>query len=332
MNETTVKAVLSKYNIKYKKILPSQSGYRNEIWPIITNKYQTINLTFFKQEHKIEERIKRASEVSGWLAQQGLPCRVQIDPRLIVVKSGRCRRVAGLFDYLSGDTIAWESYTKKHLKVLGYSMAIMHNNLANYTQPLPSIYDEISYITKTMINYFTNRQIANAIAKKLQIKVNVMAIETLNSAILSCKHLSNQQALHMDFVRGNILYSQDKTSVLFLDGISVSGILDFEKTAFGYVGIDIGRTLAFLYVDCKNKSPSKVYRSFLLSGYYKNGLSTVKLNNILLTKIILYFLLYDFYKFMAHNPYQDLYQNQHFLRTKKILLQFDIIKYEQVKG
>nr|MBP9821206.1 hypothetical protein [Candidatus Saccharibacteria bacterium] len=73
MNEKTVKSVLNKYNIKYIKILKSQSGYRNEIWPVITRSNQIINLTFFKQEFKVEDRIKRASGVSDWLAKQGLP-------------------------------------------------------------------------------------------------------------------------------------------------------------------------------------------------------------------------------------------------------------------
>ena len=326
MNEKTVKAVLNKYNIKYKKILEPQSGYRNEIWPVITINNQTINLTFFKQEPNIEERIKRSSEVSGWLANNGLPCRLQIDSRLIVLQGKRNKRVAGLYNYLPGNTIAWESYTKKHLKLLGYSMAVMHNKLTKYNKPLPPIYNEITNLTNIMYKYFTNKQVINAISGKLQLKINVNQINTLKSHMLNCKNFPNQQALHMDFVRGNILYNIDKTETLHLNGLSVSGILDFEKTAYGYVGIDIGRTLAFLYVDCKYKKPSEVYKSFLLSGYYKKGLSSVNLNNNLLTNIILYFLLYDFYKFLAHNPYQDLHKNQHYLRTRNILQQFGIIE------
>ncbi len=332
MNEKTVKSVLNKYNIKYIKILKSQSGYRNEIWPVITRSNQIINLTFFKQEPKVEDRIKRASSVSDWLAKQGLPTRVQIDPRLLAIQSKGYKRVAGLYNYLPGNTIAWESYTKKHLKLLGYSMAVMHGKLVNYNQPLPYIYDEITSLTNIMCKYFINKQVLDAIQNKLLLKVDVKQIKTLSSAILSCKNIPNQQVLHMDFVRGNILYSKDITSTLSIDGLSVSGILDFEKTTYGYVGIDIGRTLAFLYVDCKYKNPSQVYKSFLTSGYYKKGLSKVKLNSNLLTNIILYFLLYDFYKFLAHNPYESLYKNQHYVRTRNILQQFGIIKHEQVKG
>lgn len=332
MNEKTVKAVLNKYNIKYRKILEPQSGYRNEIWPVITTNNQTINLTFFKQEPNIEERIKRSSEVSDSLANNGLPCRLQIDSRLLVLQGKSNKRVAGLYNYLPGNTIAWESYTKKHLKLLGYSMAVMHGKLANYNQPLPYIYDEITNLTNIMSKYFINKQVLDAIQNKLLLKVDVKQINTLNNAILSCKNLPNQQVLHMDFVRGNILYNKDNMSTLSIDGLSVSGILDFEKTAYGHVGIDIGRTLAFLYVDCKYKNPSQVYKSFLTSGYYKKGLSKVKLNNNLLTNIILYFLLYDFYKFLAHNPYESLHKNQHYVRTRNILQQFGIIKHEQVKG
>lgn len=332
MNKDTVIAVLDKYKVKYKTILAPQSGYRNEIWPVITNTNKTINLTFFKEESNAVNRINRASSVSGWLATQGLPTRTQIDPRLLQLKSLNHNRIAALFNYLPGDTIAWESYSKKHLELLGYSMAVMHNKLQDYSKPLPNIYDETTYITNAIHKYFLNKQTTQAISSKLLLKIDVKKILLLHKTILNCKNLPNQQALHMDYVRGNILYSKDKSSALSFGGLSVSGILDFEKTAYGYVGIDIGRTLAFLYVDCKYKKPSQVYKYFLKSGYYKKGLSKVRLNNNLLTNIVLYFLLYDFYKFLAHNPYESLYQNQHYVRTRIILQQFGIIKQVQVKG
>ncbi len=76
--------------------------------------------------------------------------------------------------------------------------------------------------------------------------------------------------LHMDFVRGNILYSQNHE-------LRISGILDFEKAAYGSPLFDIARTYAFLLVDCKYKSEKEIGKYFLRSGYIKRG--KLKLNS-----------------------------------------------------
>jgi len=86
-------------------------------------------------------------------------------------------------------------------------------------------------------------------------------------------------------------------------------------------------------VDCKHKSEQQVRKYFLFSGYQKRGnnrLPKVRLTGIsktsdLLARLVDIFLLYDFYKFLRHNPYQSLSDNEHFLRTRDLLLSRELI-------
>jgi Ser/Thr protein kinase RdoA (MazF antagonist) len=126
----------------------------------------------------------------------------------------------------------------------------------------------------------------------------------------------SQQPLHMDFVRGNILFDDDK----------ITGILDFEKASLGHVIMDVSRTLAFLLVDCKYKTPEKVRKYFLKSGYFKDTGGKI-INLKLMDLLIEMFLTYDFYKFLRHNPYESLLQNQHYLRTRDILINLGVISF-----
>jgi len=146
--------------------------------------------------------------------------------------------------------------------------------------------------------------------------------------------------LHLDFVRGNILFERlpshgslqtpmvnklnfdlDQTSKLTL---SIAGILDWEKTALGAPVIDVARTLAFLIIDCQCKPESKVKKYFLDSGYEKRGQQTLHYKQ-LLDPLVELFLCYDFYKFLKHNPYEFLPQNEHFIRTTTWLKQHQLL-------
>ncbi len=46
----------------------------------------------------------------------------------------------------------------------------------------------------------------------------------------------------------------------------------------------------------------------------------------LLEVLVDLFLFYDFYKFLRHNPYESLTDNEHFIRTKAILLRQGLIR------
>ena|SRR5579862_918408 len=131
----------------------------------------------------------------------------------------------------------------------------------------------------------------------------------------------------MDFVRGNILFTSSPT-------LEITGILDFEKAARGHPSFDIARTLAFLYVDCKYKEVDQVRRAFLLSGYHRYGRTPYRPVTVrttlgpydLLETLIDIFLLYDFYKFLRHNPYESLSINEHFVRTCQLLAERQLVE------
>jgi len=132
-----------------------------------------------------------------------------------------------------------------------------------------------------------------------------------------CCRLPDTQQLHMDFVRGNILFEDER----------ITGILDFEKTAVGHPLFDVARTLAFLLVDCKYKTEDEIYRYFLQSGYHKRGAAKLDYYPGLLERLVEFFLLHDFYKFLRHNPYESLNDNEHFVRTVSILTRGGVLHY-----
>ena len=126
----------------------------------------------------------------------------------------------------------------------------------------------------------------------------------------------------MDFVRGNILFAEDEKA-------QITGVLDFEKATWGPPVFDIARTLAFLIVDCKYKDEAKVRKYFLHSGYNKRGQAEFEPTE-LLEDLLNFFLLYDFYKFLRHNPYESLKDNEHFVRTRDFLLKRNIIAHTEM--
>lgn len=308
--------VLRAYNIEADKISKPQKGYRNEIWPILTRDKQMINITFYKRESGIVDRINRADKVSGYLRSNGFPAKKRIDSRVLSLTSGNLVVNICAYDYLPGSTIPWEAYTMERIKTLGSTMSNMHASLRKMpTINLPSVYDEYLAIIERMRTYIKNPNVKAASLKKLKIIVNLDRLDDYSEFLKSLKSTPNQQTLHMDFVRGNILFNHNE----------ITGILDFEKTARGHVDMDIARTLAFLLVDCKYKTNEKVNKYFLRSGYQKRGANKDYKNDDNLQKLVEMFLLYDLYKFMLHNPYESLKYNEHFMRTKDILVIYGVV-------
>lgn len=318
MYESVLPRVLDAYGINYRQIFECQKGYRNEIWPILTYDDQMINITFFKREPDIVERVNRADDVSGYLSQNGMTVRTRINPKILQLKSNNDLVYAAVYDYLPGKTIPWEAYTMEHIKTLGATMSNMHFILAN--KPfgnLPSVYDEYLDIANRMIAYFSDENVHRAINDKLKIKINIDSLRLYLKLLDNMKLLPGQQILHMDFVRGNVLFVDKK----------ISGVIDFEKTTVGHTVVDIARTLAFLLVDCKYKTNEKVIKYFLYSGYIKRGNNKNIGDDLIRSKFVDMFLIYDFYKFLRHNPYESLHQNEHFVRTMDILVKSDVLIY-----
>jgi Ser/Thr protein kinase RdoA (MazF antagonist) len=326
MNESLVARVLKSYGLDYLRILPFQKGYRNEIHPIELQDLTKVQLTFFKNEPGIVERVERADEVSEYVASCGLPTRIRFNKKTIQLSSQNRRIYAGLYNYLSGNTIAWESYSKTHIKLLGQTMSDMHAILARqeFTNH-PYVVEGCRSLLERMDGYLSNDDVKTALLNKLGITIDV-DFQKYQKLLDGCAGLPGQQQLHMDFVRGNILFAPaSKADSCQLDDLAITGILDFEKTAVGLPVFDVARTLAFLLVDCKNKTSDQVRKYFLYSGYKKRGAAKLMYNNLLLRQLVEFFLLHDMYKFLRHNPYESLNENEHFIRTKYIMSEYGML-------
>ena len=319
MNQEVITRILQAYGVEYTRVLAPQKGYRNTSYPVVTPGGM-LNLILYKTEPGIIARIRRTHAVSNFVhTQGGLPVRYPYTHRLIRLKTETgVQKYGGLYTYLPGHTIPWEAYTMAHIKALGKAMSDLHAVLARFdAKNLPHVADESLAPNHRMLRYFADAQVARALQQKLGLAI---AQADFSSWLTATKKLPNPQALHMDFVRGNILFNNNA---------AITGILDFEKTARGHKLYDVARTLAFLLVDCKYKSEPQVRKYFLQSGYVKRGASSLADINIgghsLLETLVNFFLLYDFYKFLRHNPYESLPHNEHFVRTKAMLLKRGII-------
>jgi len=317
MDNQALKQILAAYGVQGPAIGEPQKGYRNAAHRVTAPGVESLNLILYKTEPGILARIKNANAVGAAVAAADLPARTLADPRILQIAAGERRKFAAIYHYLPGKTIPWEAYTMNHLKQLGKTMSDMHEVLKSYNVAnLPEVAQENLQLNRRMLRYFADPQVARAVRQKLKIHVAHADYTKLLSAT---QKLPSQQALHMDFVRGNILFR----------GTHITGILDFEKTAQGHTLYDIARTLAFLLVDCKYKPEDKIRKYFLHSGYIKRGaarLKDVKIGNLsLLEELTNFFLLHDFYKFLRHNPYESLPHNEHFVRTKAMLLKRRLI-------
>lgn len=342
--------ILDPFGLQATRVLPSEKGYRNKVIPIVVREViakeaaQTsattslttsqICLVIYKDEPQILAKIKRANFLSDYLASQNFPTKktlVNLSGQTIFKLSSKQQsRYACLYNYLPGQTISWDAYTQKHLKLLGKSMAIIHQQLAQLKTEKLTTWPKAQQIFLTLNHqmqlYFAQKDVQLALTKKLKLNILKPQIFIYFEKILKqLSTLPNQQALHLDFVRSNLLFTQNidtkdesTTNSLFqFKNLTLTGILDWEKTAFGDPIIDVARTLAFLLVDCQYKNPNQIIKYFVHSGYQKYGESKLSPTQMqLLAPLVKFFLFYDFYKFLKHNPYESLEQNEHFVRTK----------------
>jgi Ser/Thr protein kinase RdoA (MazF antagonist) len=328
MSPDSVRKALQVYGYEAREVMPIQKGYRNESHPICLNSGRMVNLILYKDEPDILVTIKQLNETSLFLHEHGFPARHALDARILRVH-GRTIRYASLYDYLPGDTISWNGYTRKHLKLLGQSMSDMHAELRRMPSisSLPRITEQYTLLVARIESYFTNESVRRALATKLNLTASNRVFSSLTALLVGCSSLPEQQTLHMDFVRSNILFSNDHSP------LAICGVLDFEKVATGHPIFDIARTLAFLQVDCVYTAPHRIIKYFLLSGYQKYGANhvptrmymTTAESRSLLERLVDLFLMHDFYKFLLHNPYEALSENHHFLRTRNELMQRGII-------
>lgn len=336
MNDKTLSRILMAYDLKARMHYPTEKGYRNTSHPIELDDGRTVNFIMYKNEPGMRERVRRINAVTRFLADRNLPVRAPIDNRIMALRSDMRVTYGALYDYLPGSTIPWDAYTKDHLKLVGMAMSTMHFHMREHSIAGRDVEDEYKSIVDRMRRYFMQTPVRQASQNKLQIQVDPKLFERFLGLLTVCRALSDRQILHMDFVRGNLLFESADSNHLFTVGsVSLVGIIDFEKTAVGHPLFDIARTLAFLMVDCQHKDPTQVRRYFLQSGYNKRGLTTIRPMIIhshgrslnIVESLIDLFLFYDFYKFLLHNPYESLHENIHFIRTKHMLFTRGVLQY-----
>lgn len=261
------------------------------------------------------------------MAENNFPTRIPINSRFntefetAIFEDGN--HFISVYNYLDGVSIPWESYTRRHIKSIGKTLSDMHFCLKNLNSSnFDSIWDILHKEIEWMNFYFKN--VEKWIEKKLEIKINWQKVNSLFKSIEKNKNsITEKCILHYDFVRGNILFSKELNKEL--DIFPVNGILDFEKVCVGPRIFDTARSLSFLIVDCKYKNESTVRKRFLISGYEKRG--KYKLPDLtLLQPLIEYHWLVDFWKFLVHNPYEHLEMNEHYKRTRNLLIKSKLLK------
>jgi Ser/Thr protein kinase RdoA (MazF antagonist) len=326
MEDEVVSNILRRYGLPGGRLLAMQKGYRNESHPVELPDGTRRNLILYKSEPGILGKVRCANRTADYLAAQGMPARRTADPRIIQLRSGGRVKYGSLYVYLPGGTIAWEAYTMGHLKLLGKTMSDMHQLLKSLPATnVPAVAEEYKQILLRMQRYFADASVASAMRQKLGLAIQQEDLLYYSRLLEQAAKLPGHM-LHMDFVRGNILFGESEGQPV------VTGILDFEKTAYGHPAFDIARTLAFLLVDCKYKPAEKVRKYFLASGYQKRGAAAFEdvhikgLSQTLLGSLVSLFLLHDFYKFLRHNPYESLHENEHFMRTRDILVAANKLK------
>lgn len=323
--ESLLARILQLYGIVDFTLVGVNGGYRNVSHHLSTS-HGELNLMLYKSEPDIVERVRRVDALGDHLAAAGLPVRTRYDPRIITLH-GRSTRYVGLYHYVPGATIPWEAYTMKHIKLLGWALAEFHRAAQSYTGELPSVIDEYRAIVGRMTRYFARHDAQEAFARKCHLVIDRQAMSAWSSLVDECGALPYQQALHMDFVRGNILFGNSSDSHFRIGDIALTGIIDLEKAAHGPLIFDIARTLAFLFADT-TKSADKAYKYFMYSGYIKRGKGRIDDGSIaLMDGLVTMMLSYDLYKFMRDNPYESLVHNHHFRRTRDILIERKVLQY-----
>lgn len=328
MNQDVIKCLLENFGVNWTHIGEMQSGYRNKSYRISIGSSE-LNLIIYKSEAGILDRIKRADCVSEMAAERGLPTRKRYLDKTAVLTSAEGKTCyARLYEYLPGKTIPWEAYSKNHIKLLGQAMSDIHFATRDLGIELSDVADECRQLNEYMREYFSDENVRGALVDKLNLVINPALFELFDKTFDLAQKLPEQIPLHLDLVRGNVLYG-DSPSLWQIDDLSLTGVIDFEKTARGSVVFDLARTYAFLLVDCSQKTPEKIYKYLISSGYNKRGKNHIELTGDfakVFYKLVRFYLFYDFYKFLLHNPYEFLYQNHHFELTKNILLDKNMLK------
>jgi Ser/Thr protein kinase RdoA (MazF antagonist) len=383
MNIALLQKLSTLYGVNFSKIGESyEIGYRNKNYKIYDKEGNTYNFIIYKKEKDILKTIRRANYISGFLSSIGFPVRTAIkttDKKEILTLSSKISNThvntsstdnehihyASLYNYLTGNTIPWECYTMKHIKLIGWFMSDMHFELSTtkadgilsikdkkaviklaHELDFPNAFEIIKNQMARMYDYFKDKNVISAMEKKLNLRFDndhflllARHIEKIEEALAV---LEIQTILHMDLVRGNIIFAQNEEiqnskfkiqkelKAYSLELTALSGVIDFEKVAIGPGIIDVARTLAFLLVDCKYKDEEKIRKYFIQSGYEKRGANTLKdpINQYqYLETLMLFFWLYDFYKFLLHNPYEFLKDNEHFVRTRSKVIAKNILKW-----
>ncbi len=341
-NARLFEKIAAMYGLDCQSIFPAVGGYRNLSCRILPKNGQAANVLLYKNEPDMLAAIRRADAVSGRLAAKGLPVRRSIDPRIVCLRTSKGIRYAALYNYLPGATIPWEAYTKNHIKLTGQSMSAMHAALKEAPRNDPGQAAVAGETLHRMKRYFAGTEARTALRRKLGLSIAPGVLDKLIKSAALGARLPGQHMLHMDFVRGNLLFqnikkTSKKTKPLTLGSVEMTGIIDFEKTACGHPVFDVARTLAFLLVDCERYPTEKIYKYFLVSGYNKRGPNRFEApvavghgrRRNLLEDYVDFFLLHDFYKFLRHNPYEFLEQNHHFVRTRDILLRRNMVEYSE---
>lgn len=337
MQQATIARAYALYGIRDIHLLTRQKGYRNTSFPGILSNGIKLNFILYKNENLMKERIRRIHVVSRHLRQHGLPVRIPYDPRIITLQASGITQYGALYDYLPGSTIPWEGYTKHHIKLLGMALGRMHAVLPSLqVNNPPHVSNEYVAICDRMAAYFASPGVQKALQHKLGLTITRGAFDFYKDVLRVADKLPGGHMLHMDFVRGNVLFEKatHQDTILQTGPHRISGILDLEKTTYGHPVFDLARTLAFLLVDSKYKTAEEIRKYFLISGYVKRGKQ--KIPNIthglsgqkkdLLEILIELFLVHDFYKFLRHNPYESLYENEHYMRTQTLLLEKGCVK------
>ena len=317
MQVATITRVLRAYGVESTDIAAAQSGYRSMAHAITKTDGTVDNLVFYKVEPGIATKIRQANRVGDALAVAGLPTRQTRDRRILKLAAGEYEVYASLYNYLPGETIAWEAYTRDHIKLVGKALARLHRAAKDLPQAgAVEVRDVNERLLAEMKTYFADTGVQRAMTGALHLKLD---LDSLNATRFA--DLPHKQMLHMDFVRGNLLFAPANPDDADLQegNVRLTGILDFEKASYGSPLYDIARTLAFLLVDCKYKTARQVTRYFLRSGYIKRGGGSID-DMATLGDLVKFYLLYDVYKFLRHNVYEGLAHNEHYIRTRDMLL------------
>jgi Ser/Thr protein kinase RdoA (MazF antagonist) len=341
-NLAVIRKIAVAYGLQPQSIAAPERGYRNHSFRLDLPGGRRLNLIQYKRDPDILDRIRRANAVGEYLAGHDLPVRAPADPRILRITGRTTTTYASLYNYLPGATIPWEAYTRRHIKLLGLTMGRLHAELATMpnsdliqTHPATT---ELLHQIRQILTYFAYPNVHSALRTKLGLRLNETWLSAQSTLIEYVAGLPSQQPLHLDLVRSNVLFTAasprsdlERNGGIQLDNLAVTGIIDFEKTAWGSPLLDLARTLAFLLVDCRYKTPNQIRKYFLYSGYVKRGGGDIGHhrrpghNRLLLDELVDYYLFYDFAKFLRHNPYESLSQNAHFLRTRSLLMQRNLL-------